>query len=164
MNDDTDRIRKQTLLKAPLERVWHAISDSKQFGTWFGVELDGAFAPGTRIRGKIVPTQVDPDIARMQEPYSGTAFEVVIERIEPMRLFSLRWHPNAVDLDTDYSNEPTTLVVFELEAVDGGTLLTLTESGYDETPLARRAEAFKSNDQGWEAQMKLIAKYLAQTP
>lgn len=161
--NDTDRIRKQTLLKAPLERVWRAISDAKQFGTWFGVEFDGAFAAGARITGRIVPTQVDADIAKMQEPYSGTAFEVIIDRIEPMRLFSLRWHPYAVEPGVDYSKEPTTLVVFELEPVDGGTMLTLTESGYDKIPLARRAEAFKSNDQGWEEQMKLIAKYLAQT-
>lgn len=163
MNDVTDRIVKQVLLKAPLERVWRAISDPKQFGTWFGAEFDGPFAAGARLTGRIVPTQVDPVIAKMQEPHAGLAFEVSIERIEPMRLFSLRWHPSAVEADTDYSQEPTTLVVFELEEADGGTRLTLTESGYDQIPLARRAEAFKSNEQGWEAQMKLIAKYLAQT-
>lgn len=163
MNDSTDRIRKQTVLKAPLERVWQAISDPKRFGTWFGVEFDGAFVPGQRINGKIVPTQVDPEIAKMQEPYSGTAFEITVERIEPMRLFSMRWHPYAIDPDTDYSNEPMTLIVFELAEVPGGTQLTITESGFDKIPLARRAEALKSNEGGWEAQMTLIAKYLALT-
>lgn len=162
MNDSTDRIVKQTLLKAPLERVWRAISDPKQFGTWFGAEFDGAFAPGARLTGRITPTQVDADVAEMQKPYAGTPFEITIEKIEPMRLFSLRWHPNAVEPGADYSKEPTTLVVFELKEVEGGTQLTLTESGYDQIPLARRAEAFKSNEQGWEAQMQLIAKYLAQ--
>lgn len=163
MTNDTDRIVKQTLLKAPLERVWRAISDPKQFGAWFGAEFDGTFAPGARLTGRITPTQVDADVAQMQKPYAGLPFEVTIEKIEPMRLFSLRWHPNAVEPGTDYSKEPTTLVVFELEEVEGGTRLTLTESGYDRIPLARRAEAFKSNEQGWEAQMQLIAKYLAQT-
>ena len=163
MTNDTDRIVKQTLLKAPLERVWRAISDPKQFGTWFGAEFDGAFAPGARLTGRIMPTQVDADVAQMQKPYAGMPFEVTIEKIEPMRLFSLRWHPNAVEPGTDYSKEPTTLVEIELKEVEGGTQLTLTESGYDRIPLARRAEAFKSNEQGWEAQMQLIAKYLAQT-
>lgn len=163
MANDTDRIVKQVLLKAPLDRVWRAISDPKQFGTWFGAQFDGAFVAGTRLTGRITPTQMDADIAAMQASYAGMAFEVSIERIEPMRLFSLRWHPYAVEPGTDYSQEPTTLVVFELEETDGGTRLTLTESGYDQIPLARRAEAFKSNEQGWEMQMKLIANYLAQT-
>ncbi len=161
MTDITDRIVKQAVLNAPLERVWRAISDPKQFGTWFGAEFDGAFAPGARLTGRIVPTRMDAEIAKMQAPYAGTPFEVSIEKVEPMRLFSLRWHPNAVEPGADYSKEPTTLVVFELEEVEGGTRLTLTESGYDQIPLDRRAEAFESNEQGWEMQMKLIANYLA---
>ncbi len=160
---DTDRIEKHVLLNAPLERVWRAITDSQQFGTWFGVEFDRPFAVGARLIGKIVPTRVDPVVAKMQEPHTGTTFEVVIERIEPMRLFSLRWHPCPIDPGTDYSDEPTTLVVFELQEVDGGIRLTLSESGFDRIPLARRAEAFESNRQGWEAQALLIAKYLEQT-
>jgi uncharacterized protein YndB with AHSA1/START domain len=163
MTDQTDRIVKHALLNAPLERVWHAIRDAEQFGTWFGAEFDGAFAAGARITGRIVPTRVDPGVARMQEPHAGLAFEVTIERIEPMRLLSLRWHPYAVEPDADYSQEPTTLVAFELEPAPDGTRLTLTESGYDQLPRARRAEAFESNEQGWEAQLTLIAKYLAQT-
>ncbi|MCL1633400.1 SRPBCC family protein [Luteimonas sp. SX5] len=159
---DTDRIVKQAVLKASLERVWQAISDSKRFGTWFGAEFDGPFVAGARLTGRIVPTAVDPEIGRMQAPYAGTPFEISIERIEPMRVFALRWHPNAVEPGKDYSEEPTTLVVFELEETEGGTRLTLTESGYDKIPLARRAEAFESNEQGWEMQMTLIAKYLAQ--
>ncbi|HJR73349.1 MAG TPA: SRPBCC family protein [Luteimonas sp.] len=160
---DTDRIVKQILLKAPRERVWRAISDAQQFGAWFGMAFDAPFAPGAKITGKIVPTQVDPEVAKSQEPYAGKAFDFTIDRIEPMDLFSFRWHPYAVDPDTDYSKEPMTLIVFELNDEDGGTRLTITESGFDSIPLARRAEAFAANEGGWEAQTTLIQRYLAQT-
>lgn len=163
MNDDTDRIVKQVLLRAPLARVWQAIGNAQRFGTWFGAEFDGDFAAGARLAGRIVPTQVDAEVAGMQAPYAGTPFEIFIERIEPMRLLSLRWHPGAVDPDVDYTQEPTTLVVFELEETAEGTRLTITESGFDAIPLARRAEVFEGNRQGWEAQAGLIGKYLAQT-
>lgn len=161
MTSDTDRIRKRILLRAPRERVWRAISDSKEFGSWFGVDFDGAFAPGARITGKIVPTKVDPEVAKMQEPYAGMAFDFTVERIEPMRLFSFRWHPFAIEPGVDYSKEPMTLIVFELEDAPGGTMLTITESGFDRIPLARRAKAFAANEQGWELQTRLIEKYLA---
>ncbi len=161
MTTDTDRIKKRILLRARRARVWRAISDAKEFGSWFGVEFDGAFVPGGRITGRIVPTKVDPEVARMQEPYTGMAFDFTLERIEPMRLLSFRWHPFAVDPGVDYSKEPTTLVVFELEEVPEGTMLTITESGFDRIPLARRAKAFTANEQGWEAQTKLIEKYLS---
>jgi uncharacterized protein YndB with AHSA1/START domain len=161
MATDTDRIEKQILLRAPLERVWKAISDARQFGTWFGVEFDEQFAPGASMGGRIVPTKVDQEVAKMQEAYSGTAFDITLERIEPMSLFSFRWHPYAVEPDTDYSKEPTTLVTFVLQKVADGVLLTITESGYDQVPLERRAEAFKANEQGWAIQTTLIEKYLA---
>jgi uncharacterized protein YndB with AHSA1/START domain len=161
MGIDTDRIEKKVLLHAPLARVWRAVSDSREFGSWFGMRFEGAFVAGERIKGTIVPTTVDAEVARQQEPHEGKAFELAVERIEPERLLSFRWHPFAVDPAVDYSSEPTTLVVFELEAVAGGTMLTLTESGFDRIPLARRAEAFTANEQGWSAQMKLIERYLA---
>jgi uncharacterized protein YndB with AHSA1/START domain len=158
----TDRIEKEVLLRATRERVWRAISDAKQFGVWFGVEFDGPFVAGTVLTGKIVPTQVDAEIAKAQEPHAGTPFECRIERIEAMSHFSFRWHPYAIDRSADYSKEPTTLVAFDLEEVDGGTLLRITESGFDRIPLERRAQAFASNDAGWTAQAELIAKFLAQ--
>jgi len=161
MAEKTDRIEKRIVLHAPLERVWHAISDAKQFGSWFGVELDGPFAAGSRITGRIAPTKVDPEVAKAQAAVAGLAVEWTIERIEPMRLLSFRWHPFAIDPSIDYSGEPTTLVVFELEEVAGGTQLTITESGFERIPLERRAKAFTSNEQGWMAQTKLIEKYLA---
>jgi len=159
---DTDRIEKQILLRAPLGRVWDAISDATQFGTWFGVEFDQQFARGTSISGRIVPTKVDAEVARMQEPHTGISCDITVERIEPMKLLSFRWYPYAIEPGGDYSKEPTTLVTFELEEVRGGTRLTITESGFDRVPLARRAEAFASNEQGWAIQTTLIEKYLAQ--
>ena len=160
MGSQTDRIEKTTLLRAPLERVWRAISNAEEFGSWFGVAFDGPFSAGAHMRGKIVPTKADPEVARTQEAYAGATFEVTIDRIEPPRLFSFRWHPFAVDPAADYSSEPTTLVVFQLEPVEGGTRLTITESGFDRVPAARRAKAFEMNEGGWTAQLGLIEKYV----
>jgi len=160
----TDRIVKQVVLKAPLARVWRAVSDSKQFGAWFGMALEAPFADGAHLKGKIVPTVADAQVAKMQEPHAGMVFDLFVERIEPMRHLSFRWHPYAIEPGSDYSKEPTTLVTFELEEVAGGVRLTITESGFDKVPLARRAEAFKANEGGWEMQTQLIAKYVAANP
>lgn len=157
----TDRIEKKIVLRASRERVWRAISDSKELGTWFGVDLDGPFEAGKKVTGRMTPTQVDREIAKMQEPYAGHPFEWTVERIEPMRLISFRWHPYAIDPKRDYSKEPTTLIVFELADAPNGVELTITESGFDKLPPERRAEAFKANAGGWEAQAKLVEKYLA---
>jgi uncharacterized protein YndB with AHSA1/START domain len=161
MRPETDRIEKRIVLNAPRERVWRAISDSKEFGAWFGVAFEGPFAAGARMTAKIVPTTVDAEVARSQKPYEGRTFEITVDRMEPMRLLSFRWHPFAVDPGVDYSKEPTTLVTFELKEAPGGTALTITESGFDGIPLARRAKAFASNEQGWTAQTRLIEKYLS---
>jgi uncharacterized protein YndB with AHSA1/START domain len=160
----TDKIEKKILLHAPRKRVWRALSDSAEFGHWFGMKFDGPFAPGAIMRGVIVPTKVDAEVASAQKKYDGTPFEITIDQMEPERLFSFRWHPGAVDPDVDYSAEPTTLVVFALEEVDKGVMLTVTESGFDQIPLARRAKAFAANEQGWTMVMKLIEEYLVQAP
>lgn len=160
MHKTPDRIEKRVVLSASLERVWRAISEAKQFGDWFGVELDGEFTAATRLTGRIAPTKADPEVAKLQEPYRGFPFEVHVERIEPMTLLAFRWHPSAGDRDTDYSAEPMTLVEFRLEEVQQGTLLTITESGFSRIPLERRAKAFTSNEGGWMHQLKLIQKYL----
>ena len=161
---NTDRIEKKILLHAPRERVWRAISDAREFGSWFGVAFDGPFAEGTRLTGKITPTTVDAEVAKMQEPYSGKAFDWTVERIEPMRRISFRWHPFAVETGVDYSKEATTLIEFELAEAAGGTLLTISESGFDQIPLARRLEAFTANEQGWGMVVKLLEEYLVQAP
>ena len=158
---DTDRIVKQILLRAPRSRVWKALADAQEFGQWFGMRFEGEFTPGARMRGVIVPTTADPEIAKAQQPYSGTPCELVIEQMAPERLFSYRWHPGAVDPNLDYSKEPTTLVEFTLEDAPGGVLLTVTESGFDKIPLARRAKAFEQNEAGWGMALTLIDKHLA---
>jgi uncharacterized protein YndB with AHSA1/START domain len=157
----TDRVVKTILLKAPRERVWQAITDSSRFGVWFGVEIDGPFVAGKEATGRIMPTQVDADVAKLQESFRGAPWRAKVERIEPMRLFSFYWHPYALDPATDYSKEPMTLVTFELQDADGGVLLTITESGFEKLPAARRAQALESNDIGWGHQTRLIANYLA---
>jgi uncharacterized protein YndB with AHSA1/START domain len=158
----TDRIEKKIFLRAPRRRVWRALSDATEFGNWFGIKFEGAFTPGARVRGTIVGTKVDADVAKMQKQYEGIPFDITIDRIEPERLLSFRWHPNAVERGVDYSDEPTTLVVFTLEEEANGVILTVTESGFDQIPLARRAKAFKSNEQGWGMVLTLIEKHLAQ--
>ncbi len=157
---NTDQIQKKIILKSSRERVWQAISDSARFGSWFGVEFDGPFVAGSRLHGRIVPTQVDPEVAKLQEPHSGKPFQILVESIEPMNRFAFRWHPFDIDPNEDYAREPMTLVTFELSEVEGGTLLTITESGFDQIPIERRAQAFEANDGGWTHQTKLIEKYL----
>lgn len=156
----TDRIEKKTLLRAPRSRVWRAVADSKEFGTWFGMKLEGPFKAGSPIRGVMVPTTVDAEVGKAQQPHAGMPFDFTIERIEPERLFSFRWHPFAIDPKVDYSSEPTTLIEFILEEVPGGTMLTITESGFDRIPLARRAQAFTANDGGWSMMIRVIEKYV----
>ena len=157
----TDRIEKKILLRAPRNRVWRALADSTEFGTWFGMKFDGPFAPGTCVRGVIAPTTVDAEVAKAQKPYEGFPFKFTIEQMEPERLLSFRWHPFAVEPGVDYSAEPTTLVVFALEEAPNGTTLTVTESGFDQIPLARRAKAFTANEGGWGMAVKLIEQYLS---
>ncbi|HEX5960535.1 MAG TPA: SRPBCC family protein [Rhodanobacteraceae bacterium] len=161
MNANTDRIEKQVLLKASRERVWRAVSEADQLGSWFGVAFDGPFIEGQRLTGRITPTQVDAEVAAMQAPYAGTPFEWLVEKIEPMRRIAFRWHPFGLDQTIDYSAEPMTLIVFELHDAPGGILLTVTESGFDRLPPERRAKAFTANEDGWAHQMRLIEKYLA---
>lgn len=156
-----DRIEKQILLPTTRARVWRALTDSRQFGEWFGVRFDAPFTPGAFLRGVIVPTAVDGEVAQAQRPYEGLPFEITIDRIEPEQRFAFRWHPFAVEPGIDYSSEPTTLVVFTLEEAAGGVMLTVTESGFDRIPLARRARAFTANEQGWTMVVTLIGKYLA---
>jgi len=156
-----DQIEKRVVLKAPVDRVWRAISDAKQFGAWFGVELDGPFVAGKPITGRMRPTQVDAEVATRQKSFEGLALEWHVEAIEPPRRFAFRWHPFAIERGVDLSHEPTTLVEFVLAEATGGTQLTIRESGFDKIPLERRAKAFAANDGGWTKQTELIEKYLA---
>ena len=151
MNTSTDRIERKVLIKAPRSRVWRALSDAGEFGDWFGVNFKGkTFVVGKHVQGKIT-----------YPGYEHLDMDVLIERIVPEQLLSWRWHPAAIDPKVDYSREPTTLVVFELQEFDGGTMLTVVESGLDKIPLARRAEVFRLNSSGWDQQMENIKKHVA---
>jgi len=147
---DTDRIEKTIVLRAPRARVWRALARADEFGTWFGVALEGAFAPGARLRGRMTTGG-----------HGRVDLEITVERVEPEELLSYRWHPYAVEPGVDYAREPTTLVEFHLADVADGTRLTVVESGFDHIPLARRATAFRMNDRGWAAQLTNIAHYVA---
>jgi uncharacterized protein YndB with AHSA1/START domain len=151
MTQSTDRIERKILLKAPRKRVWQALSNAEEFGKWFGVKLQGkVFAPGQRTQGQVT-----------YPGYEHINFDVTVERVESERLLSWRWHPAPVEKGVDYSAEPTTLVVFELKDVEGGTLLSVVESGFDKVPPHRRMEAFRQNSEGWDGQMKNIEKHVA---
>jgi uncharacterized protein YndB with AHSA1/START domain len=160
----TDRIEKSILLRAPRERVWRALSDSGEFGTWFGVRFDGPFTPGATVTGVLVGTKADPEVAKAQKQHEGLRMEITIERMDAERVFSFRWHPFAVERGVDYSAEPTTLVEFVLEEAPEGVMLTVTESGFDRIPLARRAKAFEANEGGWSAMVKVFEAHLVQNP
>jgi uncharacterized protein YndB with AHSA1/START domain len=151
INTSTDSIERKILLKAPRSRVWRALSDAKAFGDWFGVDFRGE----TFVAGKLVKGQVT------YPGYEHIVMEIFIERLVPERLLSWRWHPAAIDPAVDYSQEPTTLVVFELAEEEGGTLLSVVESGFDKIPPARRATAFRLNTSGWDEQMQNIEKHVA---
>lgn len=145
-----DRIEKQILLRAGRSRVWRALTNAQEFGTWFRVKLEGDFMAGGRVRGQIT-----------HPGYEHVTMEVTVERMEDQQVFSFRWHPYAIDPKVDYSREPTTLVEFRLEEVADGTLLTVVESGFDRIPAARRAEAFRMNTDGWGAQLENVQRHVA---
>jgi uncharacterized protein YndB with AHSA1/START domain len=158
-----DRIEARALLRASRSRVWRALADATEFGAWFGVRIDAPFTPGARITGTITPTTADAEVAKEQRQFEGLKFEMIIDRVEPERLLSFRWHPFAVDPAVDYSAEPTTLVTLALDETADGVVLTVTESGFERLPARRRAEAATANQQGWIKQMELIKKYLARS-
>jgi uncharacterized protein YndB with AHSA1/START domain len=160
---DTDRIRKRSLLHAPRDRVWRALSDADELGAWLGMRLDGPLDQGATVGGTIVPTRVDATVARLQAPYAGLPIELVIDLVEHGRVLSFRWHPHAVGRGLDYSSEPTTVVVFELEDAPGGVLLSVTERGFDDLPPGRREAAYTANEGGWAVALRSLERYLAQT-
>jgi uncharacterized protein YndB with AHSA1/START domain len=145
-----ERIEKRIELKAPLSRVWRALTDHHEFGKWFGVKLEGPFVPGQLALGQITI-----------RGYEHVRWQAVVQKIEPETLFSFTWHPYGIDPKVDYSKETPTLVEFRLQETAGGTLLLLTESGFDKVPANRRAEAFRMNDGGWTQQMKNIESHVA---
>jgi uncharacterized protein YndB with AHSA1/START domain len=150
MSTSTDRIEKEILLRAPRSRVWRALTDAAEFGSWFRMKLEGAFVVGKAVIGRVT-----------YPGYEHIVTEMTVERMEPERLFSYRWHPYPNDPNVDYSSEPTTLVEFRLEEVADGTLLKVVESGFDRIPAERRDEAFRMNTKGWEGQLGNIQRHVA---
>jgi uncharacterized protein YndB with AHSA1/START domain len=144
----SDRIEKQIDINAPVSRVWKALTDYREFGAWFKVDLDAPFEAGKEARGRVT-----------HPGYEHVTWRAMVRQIEPERLFSFTWHPYGVDKDVDYTKEEPTLVEFRLEPMPTGTRLTLTESGFDKVPAHRRDEAFRMNEQGWSQQMTNIATY-----
>ena len=151
--ENTNSIEKKIELKAPIARVWRALTDHKEFGQWFRVNLQSPFLPGKTTRGNIT-----------YPGYEYLVMEVVVQKMEKERLFSFTWHPYAIDPKKDYSTEPPTLVEFKLEKSPAGTLLTVTESGFDALPANRRDEAYRMNSGGWAEQVKNIQKHVADNP
>jgi uncharacterized protein YndB with AHSA1/START domain len=148
-----NQIQKQVEIAAPVARVWEALTDFRQFGEWFKTRMDGPFVAGQPLGGQIT-----------FPGYEHLRMEIVVQAIEPETLFSFTWHPYAVDPKVDYSQEESTLVEFRLQPAAGGTLLTVTESGFEKIPEARRAEAFLRNGNGWTQQMNNIEAYVNKTP
>ncbi|MBC3349574.1 SRPBCC family protein [Pseudomonas sp. SWRI196] len=147
----SDRIERKILLKAPRSQVWRALANAEAFGQWFGVALEGRrFVAGERTQGQIT-----------YPGYEHLIWDVAVERVEPERVFSFRWHPYAIEPQVDYSQEPETRVQFELEDMDGGTLLKVVESGFNGIPQARRLKAFRMDSRGWDEQMANIEAFLA---
>jgi uncharacterized protein YndB with AHSA1/START domain len=145
----SDRIEKHFQVSAKRSRVWRAISDAEEFGAWFGMKLDRPFTPGVNVFGRLtIPG------------YEHITLEILVEKVEPEGYFSYRWHPYAMDPAVDYEAEPTTLVEFRLQETAGGTIVTITESGFDRLPPSRRAEAFRMNEAGWTGQSKKLATYV----
>src|SRR5262245_6170924 len=149
----TDRIEKTVELRAPVSRVWRALTDHNEFGKWFRVRLDGPFVPGEASRGWIT-----------HKGYEHLRWEAVVQKMESERLFSFTWHPYAIDPKADYNSEPPTLVEFTLEETDTGTRLRVVESGFDKLPANRRDLAFRMNEGGWSAQMENIKHHVEQAP
>jgi uncharacterized protein YndB with AHSA1/START domain len=170
MTTSTDRIEKKVTLRAPVSRVWKAIADSKEFGRWFGIRLEGEFAAGKTMKGTWGEWLDEAAIQKAQQnlglPPSkikmpdGDAVFCTVERVEPERYFSFRWIPYGIDADVDPQNEPTTLVEFSLEKAPEGTLLTIVESGFDRVPEKRRDRAFRMNTGGWAAQAENLRKHV----
>jgi uncharacterized protein YndB with AHSA1/START domain len=146
----TDRIEKEITLKAPRSKVWRALTESEQFSAWFGVKVAGKFEPGAMLEGVVT-----------NKGYEHMRLKITVQKVQPESLFSYTWHPHPIDMTLDYSKETPTLVEFHLSDFAGGTRLTVTESGFDKIPEARRASAIKGNEGGWAAQMVNIERYVS---
>ncbi|MCH8135231.1 MAG: SRPBCC family protein [Proteobacteria bacterium] len=145
----SDRIEKSIELKAPIARVWRALTDHHEFGEWFRVKLEGPFVVGEISRGRIT-----------YPGYEHLEWRAEIQAMESERLFSFTWHPGAGSPEFNYAEEPPTLVEFTVTPTDSGTLLVIVESGFSKLPESRRADSLRMNDQGWTDQIENIRSHV----
>ena len=147
-----NKIEKQIEIAAPMARVWRALTDYREFGEWFQVTLENPFVVGQTVGGQLT-----------FPGYEHVRMEVVVKAIEPEHYFAYSWHPNAVDPKVDYSKETPTLVEFRLTKTATGTLVTVTESGFEHLPHARREIALLRNAAGWQQQLGSLKAYVDKT-
>lgn len=150
MSKTENSIEKEIQIKAPVAKVWKALTDAKLFGQWFGVNLHSDFVAGKTTKGRNTSKGFEMEMT----------FQ--IKEIKPQTYFSYAWIPFPMDQSFDYSKEDPTLVEFFLEESSSGTLLKVKESGFNKITASRRAEAFKMHTGGWEAQLKNIEKFLVE--
>lgn len=154
LNRSLNQIQRSTFIRAPRSRVWRALTDISEFCRWFSAETDDpAFLPGVHIRLR----------STYPGPYYGMQFSVDVAEIVPEQTFSWRWHPGVKLADEDLSQEPATLVTFRLEDAEGGTLVTVTETGFDQLFASRRERVFEENDSGWKTQMAALERHFGET-
>ena len=170
--ESLDRIEKRIDLQASRERVWHALTDHREFGKWFGVVLDQPFKPGETVTGTFTMQFDEARIMAHQRtlgveasgirPIAPNTVFCTVERMDAPHAFSFRWIPYGIDAKCDPAREPTTLVEFTLEEKGGGTSLTIVESGFSRVPEHRRLRAFRMNEGGWAAQLDNIRRHVDQ--
>jgi uncharacterized protein YndB with AHSA1/START domain len=144
-------IERQIEIKAPVAKVWKALTDSQLFGQWFKANFHSEFVAGKTTKGMNTSKGFEMEMA------------FHIKEIKPQSYFSYAWTPFPMDRTFDYSKEEPTLVEFFLEQTSSGTLLKVKESGFTKITASRRAEAFRMHSGGWEAQLKNIEKFLVET-
>lgn len=144
-----DRFEKTIELKAPIERVWRAVTDHREFGQWFLVRLDQPFTVGGKSTGQMT-----------YPGFEHLPWEAQVQAMDEPYYFVYRWPPYYGDLEEDSSADPWTLVEFRLEPASVGTRLTITESGFDALPESRRGIAFRGNESGWEEQLRNIQAHV----
>jgi uncharacterized protein YndB with AHSA1/START domain len=148
------QVNRSTIIRAPRSKVWKALTELDQFCKWFSVarvDPRAQFQPG--VTARLISTH--------EGPCKGFEFAMDVVDIVPETLFAWQWHPGAPIAGEDLSAEPKTRVEFRLEDAEGGTRVTITESGFDALFAHRRASAYQDNEGGWKIQMLALEQYVS---
>jgi len=129
------------ILRAPVERVWAALTDPGEIAKWFGDGADIDLRPGGPARFAFG----DEEVA------------AIVHAVEPNRRFAFYWVPGAQEHPVEITEVTRTLVDFTLEPVAGGTRLRLVESGFGKFGDGR---AYQDNSRGWDEELGDLATYL----